>query len=298
MITKYLVIRGNNGFNDFLCTFIPACDYILDARKNGLELKPIVQWNQINDSLWKIFDVSDSINTEFINSSNICDKSYKLTMNNMSKPIDWKLLLDYNDWDHLILWNLGGGVNIANKFFTYLDITESFKKILSDHYYSLGGKYIAIHIRISDYLNKYLIQEKINEKNKISAYNTYIQNSIQVINKLKKEYIKILLCTDNYDLIKNCVDNNQVFSFSLPKFLMDRGEDLSQLDRFHGLHINNYYRKYNCTDSDFCTNAFLDYFLMVLSDNIIVSEFGQFSRSALRLKRLVDSNNLRHKLLI
>jgi len=288
---KYYVIKGNCGFNDFLCTFLRSCQDIEYIQKLGIDLWPVIQWEQVDSNFWKIFNISDRIlNTGLLHDEAI---EYNKCIQSVagSEAINFDTIASSNrQWDYIIRHNIGGAFNLHNLFFQYLCLTNTFRDYLREKYIRIKNNdgYIAIHYRISDYFIKYYKNDIVNNNELFSRkYTDYINKCCDYINNKAKNN-KILLCTDNLDIILRCVDNIKIFSFSFSKTLiLDKGIDANSFDQFHGIHINKYYESFNISSYDLYLNTYLDYFLMVLSDELIVSDLGQFSKSAAKLKNFL-----------
>jgi len=128
-----------------------------------------------------------------------------------------------------------------------------------------NGNYTSVHFRGSDIL-----------KNKKIDYTNFLNNSSKKIEDiLKTANNKILLTSDNQDIMSKYVDNKKIFSYSLVYNLLQKN---ITLDKHQRLHCSDISQKHPVTEYDVLKSSVIDLFLMTHSKTLyadVISGFGQ-----------------------
>ena len=243
----HAVIVCNKGFNDFISTITVALDKL--NKIDDTEIKNIIFFSKS----WSEFD-------DYFHVKGVClirSKEYYLH----------KILPGC-----LYQTSMGGGGGVSEIRYHLFHLQDWVKRIIYEKYKVLQGDYTAICFRCGDYLK---------ESYKETIYEYGLQ-----INQYKKKYKTILLATDDPNLIKQYVDNIQVFSFSFAQKL--KATDI-------GLAIHEYtedqLQQYKLTKQEVDISTLTDYYLMLNSTELIPAVVGNFSRSTHRFKHYLQSIN-------
>lgn len=307
MKTKYCIISGLAGFNDFLNTLFRGCQIVDYGRSKNREIKIITHWTGFQNTFWNFFQHTDLIDVEIEKSEEFlqnigCYKAhpYKYTYSHSNigiekhyipSDIDW----DSDCWDYIVEF-FSGQWDYSNSFFKYLRLKDDFKKELKhildflDH-----NNYICVNFRMQEMIKADLerkLGSKIYTKDLLEKHfklklDSYCDNLKEIKNKNPNK--KIVLCTDSIHLINEFKNIDNIFSFGYAKKILDSGIDMDLVDKFKGIHMG-YYTNLNLTSYDVCKYAFIDYFLMSMAEELYPSEFGYFGKAAQNLKKYLDSN--------
>ncbi len=145
-------------------------------------------------------------------------------------------------------------------FLKTYQLTPICLKMLQNSYTELdNGNYATIHVRGSCVI-----------KNKHKGdYNCFMKRQTDRIENAIKEipkYLKILLISDNQDVLLKYVDNKRVFTTSIAFKMYERGITLPPEIKLHGLDKNFYQNSFTNFDVDF--SGVMDLFLMAHSKMI------------------------------
>jgi len=296
--SKYCIISGLAGFNDFLSTLLRGCQLVEYGRSKNIDIKLITTWMGFGNIFWSFFDFTNIIDAELNNSQYVLQNltSYKphpqkytfkdthIEVNKTNNPLDirWDHL---NDWDYIVEF-FSGQWDYHSLFFKYLRLNNEFKKELKHILDFLDeSNYVCVNFRMQEMIK--VIYGKEAETQYSLKLEEYSNQIIQLADKHNTK--KIVICTDSIDLVNRFKDHENIFSFGYAKKLIDSGIDTKSIDRFRGIHMD-YYKKINLTSYDICKHTFIDYFLMIMSETLYPAEFGHFGKSALKFQNHIKSN--------
>jgi len=266
-----LLIHGNNaGLTHSLATLNYSI-FLSEKIKNDTN-KNIIIYNN-----WKI-------SKEFHNIINVNYSSYANTSNNSLKIDDFieisKLAQKHNVSnqellntttilnENNIILNAASTSGLPKNFyfFNIYKLQPIILEEISSFYSTLdNGNYTSVHFRGSDIL-----------KNKNIDYTDFLINSSKKIEDvIKNSSNKILLTSDNQDIISKYVDEKKVFSYSLVYDLFKKG---IIIDSHQRLHCSDICKKHSVTEYDVLKSSVIDLFLMAHSKTLhadVISGFGQ-----------------------
>lgn len=260
MIKQQIIVKGFAGLTHMLCVINYALDLSEKINALGLECEVFYDW-AIFKNFHKIFQVQHknfSKNNFFY--SNIEEQLY-------AKKIDINKLQDNNK---PIVADSSCTAAIKNITQTYKLSDEVFNKF-KQNYLSLNkGNYAAIHVRGSDRI-----------AGKYENYSDFLEKKIkntqlQIEENIKKDLIT-LICSDNQDILCKFVNNNNVFSFSLPYELHKKNITFHYNDTLHKNH-SKYSTSFDSFESD--SNAVIDLYLLMHAKSLhadLNSGFGQIA---------------------
>lgn len=155
-----------------------------------------------------------------------------------------------------------------------VELRPFIKKKIKDYIDVLGEKYVAIHCRFGDRSGNF---------GEINLYEDLMQKCLA---EAKKTNTNILLCTDNLNFINQFKDEKNVFNFSVFK-------DIDTNKSLHCLNKEMFEKECKSTSKyEFNLSTIIDFYLMVLSNQLVVCANGNYSRGAAAVKRYFKDKNL------
>lgn len=168
-----------------------------------------------------------------------------------------------------------------NFFEVYKLQLHVFKK-LKNYYTTLdAGNYIGIHFRGSDIL-----------KNKKINYEDFLSDASKKIEHIASDNAcKILLASDNQDIIVKYVDNEKIFSYSLVYTLFQKNVIIENTQR---LHCSDLTARTGVSEYEILENATVDKFLLAHSKKLYADLNSGYGQDANYLFSTLQKNkNLR-----
>ena len=175
------------------------------------------------------------------------------------------------------------GLNNPEDFFHIYKLTQKTLQHLQKSYDELDkGEYIAIHCRGGD-----MIRLKYQE-----GFDMFFKTQIlRIDNILKNQHsnIKVLLVSDNQEILQHYVDNKRVFSTSIALKLLNQNVVIPQLQALHS--TDKSYTKNLATEFDMCLSSVQDLFLMAHSKSLYSDHTNSsFSQTGLFLHRQLQKH--------
>lgn len=155
-----------------------------------------------------------------------------------------------------------------------IELRPFVKEKIKDSIATLGKKYTAIHCRFGD---------RSTNTDAIELYEDLMQ---KCLTESKKTNTNILLCSDNFNFIKQFKNEKNVFNFSVFK-------DIDFKKSLHTLNEEMFQKECKSTSKyEFNLSTIIDFYLMVLSNQLVVCENGTFSKGAEAVKLYFEHKNL------
>jgi hypothetical protein len=295
---RYCIVNGDSGFSDFLHSFL--CSIYYTNKFKDYKINLIIDW-----SLWCNIDNFFSFNKDInIIKREDFDFSTLDKLKSYIYPIDIRckssgaILQDLNfynnskknnfkfyEWDYIILhkrdflkipFNTLYGEYFLKNFFLKSFLKEeilNFFKILDN------GDYNCVHYRLRD---------RVYPENYDNEFSNICKDFETLLYKSNK---KILLCTDDGNLSKLYVDNNRVFNFEKNVLKKNYNLETCISHRSYQKAINEFEIN-GITEFDFMKFTLIDFYLMIFSKTLHISNSGIFSQSANKIRNhIIDKGH-------
>lgn len=266
-----IVIKGYAGMTHMFGSVFYALNFSEQLKKTqGIETQVYHDWRG-----WECFnDVFD------IDHPNYCADNF-----NNSEKLDYVVANKFLNQTNAIVQvdsSLTRSYS-AYDLFTTIKLKPNLLAIFKKKYDQLNnGKYTAAQFRGSDILkNKNITLEYF-----LAKCDDTIKNILSATDNI------ILLTSDNQDVLIKHVDNKRIFTTSISLNLHSKGIILPIHQKLHDpdkAFTNNLF-----TTFDVCFNSFLDYMLLVHSENLFADNNSGYGQTAHRIhKELKDNPSLR-----
>ncbi len=262
---QQILIKGTAGMSHMLCSTTAALE--ISEYFDSINIQNVLyhNWNGW-ECFNNIYDVKHKnfSSNQFVNDSNKqIIPIQQLDKNNLSIPSNCIIQIDANRVSNFLTKSY-----FYERFFDTFSLTQKYQNILEKRMLELNSRnYVAVQIRGSDICrNKNISQKELL---------LYCEKTLDIVKEKHKDEV-ILLTSDNQDVLIKYVDNNQIFSYSLPYQLYKNNIKLNFDQRLHCTNIEFTQGLYDL--EYICSDTALDFFLLINSTSLyadIKSGFGQ-----------------------
>lgn len=244
-----LHVKCSSGFNDFLGALFCGMVTVRQRSENHTKIPTTItsfSWHEFSDYF-------------------------------TSNLLDFKPQRDFDFSTNHYTEEVSLGVFNYSELFTDTIITlkPHIKSLVKECYNTLNnGDYIAICFQLGDYM-----REPQDYTNFFNRYNQIIEG---YVNFYKDTNTKILLCSDDPYLVQKWNDNNTVYNFTIFKTV--NAEKLRQTTDMLHVASQETLVSLGLSKYEVHVSTIIEYYLMLLCRVLIVSERGQYSKGAERVR--------------